>query len=116
LPAQKDLVEKKRTQLFSLAWPVILLGWVALVLALAGGPARAADKYPPSQGTAVNDFAHVIDPANAAKMEGLSREILEKTGAAVVVVTVRGAGAGRRNHPIRQWSVSGLGHREKRRR
>jgi uncharacterized protein len=94
LPAQKDLVEKKRTQLFSLAWPVILLGWVALVLALAGGPARAADKYPPSQGTAVNDFAHVIDPANAAKMEGLSREILEKTGAAVVVVTVPELGPG----------------------
>ncbi|MFO7570868.1 MAG: TPM domain-containing protein [Smithellaceae bacterium] len=38
--------------------------------------------------TAVNDFAHVIDPANVAKMESLAEEILQKTSTAMVVVTV----------------------------
>src|SRR5512145_894663 len=48
----------------------------------------AAEKYPSHRGTAVNDFANVIDPANAAKMESLAHEILQKTGTAIVVVTV----------------------------
>ena len=47
----------------------------------------AAEKYPSPSG-AVNDFAHVIDSANAARMEALAREVLQKTGTAVVVATV----------------------------
>ena len=50
--------------------------------------ALAAEKYPPHRGTAVNDFAGVIDATNAAKMESLAREILQKTGMSVVVATV----------------------------
>ncbi len=41
---------------------------------------------------AVNDFAGVIDAESAAKMEGLAREVLQKTGAAVVVATVPSIG------------------------
>ncbi|MRR16086.1 MAG: TPM domain-containing protein, partial [Deltaproteobacteria bacterium] len=55
---------------------------------LATGMALAAEKYPLPRGTAVNDFANVIDPDNAAKMESLAQEILQKTGAAVVAATV----------------------------
>ena len=61
---------------------------VFVQIALISGAADAADRFPAHKGTAVNDFAGVIDPDNAAKMESLSREILEKTGAAIVVVTM----------------------------
>jgi uncharacterized protein len=59
---------------------------VAILIFLANS--ALAQKYPPHRGTAVNDFAGVIDQANAAKMESLAREILQKTGAAVVVATM----------------------------
>jgi uncharacterized protein len=36
----------------------------------------------------VNDFAHVIDSANAAEIDRMSRALQQKTGDAVVVVTV----------------------------
>jgi uncharacterized protein len=51
------------------------------------GTAFAAEKYPSPRG-AVNDFGNVIDSANAARMEALAREVLQKTGTAVVVATV----------------------------
>lgn len=59
-----------------------------IFILLAAGMALAADKYPSPRGTAVNDFANVVDQENAAKMESLAQEILQKTGAAVVVATV----------------------------
>ena len=55
--------------------------------------AFAAEKYPAPRG-AVNDFANVIDQASSAKMEALAREVLQKTGTAVVVVTVPTIGEG----------------------
>lgn len=61
---------------------------LAMFIALMASVVSAAEKYPSPKGTAVNDFANVIDQANAAKMESLAREILQKTGAAVVVATV----------------------------
>ena len=51
-------------------------------------PATAAEKYPSSRGTAVNDFANVIDPAKTAKIESLANAVLQKTGTAIVVVTL----------------------------
>jgi uncharacterized protein len=60
---------------------------VTLFWALTAVAAFAADKYPAPRG-AVNDFANVIDPDSATKMEALAREVLQKTGTAVVVVTV----------------------------
>jgi uncharacterized protein len=66
----------------------LLILCAAIFIALATSAAVAAEKYPAHRGTAVNDFAHVIDQANAAKMESLANEIWQKTGTAVVVVTV----------------------------
>jgi uncharacterized protein len=66
---------------------LILLLLAALVVVLASGFLFAAEKYPQPRG-AVNDFANVIDQASAAKMETLAREVLQKTGTAVVVATV----------------------------
>jgi uncharacterized protein len=65
-----------------------LLLFAAVMIALTEGTALAAENYPPHRGTAVNDFAGVIDQTNAAKMESLAREILQKTGMSVVVATV----------------------------
>jgi uncharacterized protein len=48
---------------------------------------RAADALPALTGP-VNDFAHVIDPASAAKMDQMIRALQAKTGDVVVVATV----------------------------
>jgi uncharacterized protein len=64
----------------------------ALLMLLTAGNVFAAEKYPVPQGTAVNDFANVIDAENASKMEALAREVLEKTGTAIVVAIVPSIG------------------------
>ena len=64
---------------------------LALFILLAPGELFAVEKYPSPRG-AVNDFANVIDSANAARMENLAREVLQKTGTAVVVATVETVG------------------------
>jgi len=66
----------------------LLVLCAVIFIALIAGAAFAADKYPSHRGTAVNDFANVIDPANAAKMESLAHEVLQKTGTAIVVATM----------------------------
>jgi uncharacterized protein len=71
---------------------IILVLTIALFMALMVNATYAAEKYPSPRGTAVNDFANVIDQENAAKMESLAREVLQKTGTAVVVVTVETIG------------------------
>ena len=71
----------------------ILTIWIALFFVLSNLGAFAAEKYPAPRG-AVNDFANVIDQASSAKMEALAREVLQKTGTAVVVVTVPTIGEG----------------------
>jgi uncharacterized membrane protein YgcG len=48
-------------------------------------------KFPQPAG-AVNDFASVISPDAKTAMEGLSREVLGKTGTAVVVATFKTIG------------------------
>ncbi|PKN71293.1 MAG: hypothetical protein CVU54_02415 [Deltaproteobacteria bacterium HGW-Deltaproteobacteria-12] len=65
----------------------------ALFVLLAGSTLLAAEKYPQPRG-AVNDFANVIDQESSARMEALAREVLQKTGTAVVVVTVPTIGDG----------------------
>ncbi len=59
----------------------------AFLVVLTCGHLFAAPKYPQPRG-AVNDFANVIDQGSKAKMEALASEVLQKTGTAVVVVTV----------------------------
>lgn len=51
----------------------------------------AADSFPASAG-AVNDFAGVIPAENAVRMARLSQEVLERTGTAIVVATVKDVG------------------------
>jgi uncharacterized protein len=72
--------------LFNMTKKIVTL-CLAIFILLAPGELSAASKYPAPRG-AVNDFANVIDSANAARMENLAREVLQKTGTAVVVATV----------------------------
>ena len=72
---------------FSNRVKIILVLAIALLVALIANTIFASEKYPSPRG-AVNDFANVIDQDNAVKIEALSREVLQKTGTAVVVVTV----------------------------
>jgi uncharacterized protein len=76
-----------KSNIFYNTFKIMFILAVALFLALTANAAYAADKYPSPRG-AVNDFANIIDPDSAAKMEALAREVLQKTGTAVVVVTV----------------------------
>jgi len=69
----------------------------ALCCCLLIGIAMTARAQPTTQGFpraagAVNDFASVLAPEVQATMEGLAREILDKTGTAVVVATVKTVG------------------------
>lgn len=57
-----------------------------LTLLLSSGLLQAQEPFPAPRG-AVNDFAGVISTADSVRMEALCREVLEKTGAAVVVAT-----------------------------
>jgi len=66
---------------------IILSLCTAIFITLLTSASFAAEKYPSPRG-AVNDFANVIDSANVARMEALAREVLQKTGTAVVVATV----------------------------
>jgi len=68
-----------------------LLLALTLFLTLTVHAVFAETKYPSPRG-AVNDFANVIDSENAAKMETLAQEVLQKTGTAVVVATVPSIG------------------------
>jgi uncharacterized protein len=75
-----------------------VVGAVTVLLLLSiGAPAAAqppvSSPQPPSDRLPeltkpVNDFANVIDPANAAEMERMIRALQEKTGDVVVVATV----------------------------
>jgi uncharacterized protein len=60
---------------------------VAALLFLSIFPAEAAEIFPKQTG-AVNDFAGVISTQHKSRMETLAREVLEKTGTAIVVATV----------------------------
>jgi len=68
---------------------------IALVLLLnfiqAGDGTAIEEKFPQPTG-AVNDFASIIPPDTKTAMEGLSREVLGKTGTAIVVATFKTIG------------------------
>lgn len=72
----------------SLAPALLLL----LAIVFLAGPAAAAEPAFPRPAGAVNDFANVISPAERESMESLSREVLQKTGTAVVIATVATVG------------------------
>jgi uncharacterized protein len=61
---------------------------ILFVITFLAGHSAAADPSFPRPTSAVNDFANVIPPEQRASMESLAREVLQKTGTAVVVATV----------------------------
>ena len=87
---------------------IILL--VALIpLWLAVPTAETQDRFPKPAG-AINDFAGVIPMEYKNKMEGLSREVLEKTGTAIVVATFATIGNSEINEYVnRLYSAWGIG-------
>ena len=72
----------------SLARALLLL----LAIVFLAGPTAAAEPDFPRPAGAVNDFAGVISAAERDAMENLAREVLQKTGTAVVVATVATVG------------------------
>lgn len=64
-----------------------ILTFIAALLFLFVFPAAAVESFPKPTG-AVNDFAGVISAQHKSGMETLAREVLEKTGTAIVVATV----------------------------
>ena len=68
-----------------------LLLLMAAFLSLIVLPTAAAETFPKPTG-AVNDFAGVIPAEYKNRMEALAREVLEKTGTAIVVATVETIG------------------------
>lgn len=90
----------------------VLLLFLALALFIAG-PAGAAESDFPRPTGAVNDFAGVIDASSAQTMENLSREVLEKTGTAIVVAVLPGIGdndpADYANRLYQSWGIGEKG-------
>ncbi|HNS54391.1 MAG TPA: TPM domain-containing protein [Syntrophales bacterium] len=83
-----------------------------LVLALPAGPLDAADPVFPRPVGAVNDFAGVIPAGERESMENLAREVLQKTGTAVVVVTVPTVGdRSADDYATRLYESWGIGRR-----
>jgi uncharacterized protein len=86
---------------------LLALGIIALLFGAAAS--WAADSFPKPVG-AVNDFARVIPSDYKNRMEGLSQEVLEKTGTAIVVVTVESIGDNELNDYVnRLYKAWGIG-------
>jgi uncharacterized protein len=84
---------------------------IVLLLCLAATPCFGADVFPPPQG-AVNDFAGVIPVEQRQEMEALAAEVLQKTGTAVVVATVKSLGEGELNDTVNGlYSAWGIGEK-----
>jgi len=69
----------------------LLLAGLIFLVSAAAGTAGSPETFPQPVG-AVNDFAGVASPEMRAKMEDLSREVLQKTGVAVVVAVLETIG------------------------
>jgi len=89
---------------------VLLL--LALFLLISGSAFAAPANFPAPKG-AVNDYAGVITPSYAQKMEDLSREVWEKTGASVVVAVMESIGdhdpADYANRLYQAWGIGEKG-------
>ena len=86
---------------------LLAVGFILLVLGAA--MSWAADNFPKPIG-AVNDFARVIPPDYKNRMEGLAQEVLEKTGTAIVIVTVQSLGDDELNDYVnRLYKAWGIG-------
>ncbi|WP_175476420.1 TPM domain-containing protein [Syntrophus gentianae] len=87
----------------------LFLAGLIVLMGSCPSPSSAQDSFPSPRG-AVNDFAGVISGEDAARMEALSREVLEKTGASVVVATFPSIGdADLNDYANRLYSFWGIG-------
>lgn len=66
----------------------LALAWCALLLTAGTARAQTAESALPDLTEPVNDFAHVIDPENAAAIDRMIRTLKAATGDVVVVATV----------------------------
>jgi uncharacterized protein len=86
---------------------------LAIFLILAFSLELLAKTQFPKPVGAVNDFASVIPEPARQRMEGISREILEKTGVSLVVVTVESMGddtiENYANELYRDWGIGKKG-------
>jgi len=86
-----------------------LLLLLALISFLTIGYAKAEPPFPKPKGP-VNDFADVIPPDYEDKMIAITNELNEKTGTAVVVVTMPDIGGAEYNDYVnRLYSTWGIG-------
>ncbi len=86
-----------------------VLLFLGILVLIAGTSALAERPFPKPRGP-VNDFAGVIAPQYERKIEAVAREVLEKTGTAVVVVTMPDIGGAEYNdYANRLYSTWGIG-------
>src|SRR5512137_1151676 len=86
-----------------------VISWGILLSVVLVAPSDAAEIFPKPVG-AVNDFSRVIPPDYKNQMEGLSREVLAKTGTAIVVATVESLGDNELNEYVnRLYKAWGVG-------
>jgi uncharacterized protein len=78
---------------------------LALLLALAG-TASAQEFVPPTPTGFVNDYAKVVDPASAARMETMARNFRDRTAIDVAVVTIPSLQGRSRSAPARRRTAS----------
>ncbi len=79
------------------------------VLFVQAAPLAAGEPFPSPRGS-VNDFAGVIPSSSAGRIESLAREVLEKTGTAIVVATVDTVGENDPNdYANRLYQAWGIG-------
>ncbi|MBW2116202.1 MAG: TPM domain-containing protein [Deltaproteobacteria bacterium] len=82
---------------------------LALLLLPMNAQAQAEHPFPKPRGL-VNDFANVIPPAYEQKIAVITRELLQKTGTPVVVVTMPDIGDAEYNdYANRLYSAWGIG-------
>jgi uncharacterized protein len=85
------------------------LVFLAAMVLLASTLAVAERPFPKPRGL-VNDFAGVISPEYERKISALAREVLQKTGTAIVVVTMPDIGGAEYNDYVnRLYSAWGIG-------
>lgn len=86
-----------------------LLLIVCLFVCLTAFTVQGQDKFPKPTGV-VNDFAGVIPADQKVQMENLGREVLEKTGTAIVVAVIPTFGENEVNDYVnRLYSAWGIG-------
>jgi uncharacterized protein len=83
-----------------------------VLLTLVAIPSSMAEKPFPKPRGLVNDFAQVIPPDSEQKLEAVTNELLQKTGTAVVVVTMPDIGGAEYNdYANRLYSAWGIGQK-----